>query len=184
MKLNPLKIRKTIKKNWITIILMIVIALLLTSCNPTKKLKESERIEEEKQEVFKVEEKKEADKTTDTKSNSEQKKEIVADVVIMADEIVIDEKGNIHAKGNVNANTSLKSTEKTTSENITKEVEKIKEDKRGVSAKTEVVKVQKTKKDKESRVTLGFNALALVIAIILFYFLYRKVKKNKSYFRF
>lgn len=198
MKPNLHKIGMFFKKNWLTIILLIIIAFLLTSCGSVKKNKRTEIREEKKTEVVEKKESTEVAKTTESESQKTTEKiqnekiqtETHSDRTVTADEVFIDKDGNLSAKGNVQVNESRKekTSEESQSNETTSESEKSvtnelsKSDNSESSKSESSTKEKTTEKNKQTKSSIWIDLwwLWLLIAGAVIFFVYRKVKQRTT----
>lgn len=181
------------RKNWLTIILAIVIVIMAASCGTTKKHKSSELKETEQKEFVVSNEITHTDTGSETqkKNTSEEIKEekreteTDSDRTIMADEVFVDKDGNISAKGNVvvtekskeklseTTNTNKTKTEAETS----KEFESLTTHKSETSESSKSSKEEKRELNKESEGLIVFKYWWLFLLLIAFV-IYRKIKSK------
>lgn len=199
MKINLFKMEMFFRKNWLTIILAIVIVIMAASCGPTKKHKSSELKETEQKEfvvsneITHTDTGSEIQKKNTSEEIKEEKRETETDSdrTITADEVFVDKDGNISAKGNVivtekskEKTKELSNTKKNDSETEkTKEFEKSTANKSEASESSSSTTEETTELKKESEGFLPLKYWWLIVLLVVFV-IYLKVKSKFSYFRF
>lgn len=193
MKINLFKMEMFFRKNWLTIILAIVIVIMAASCGPTKKHKSSELKETEQKEfvvsneITHTDTGSEIQKKNTSEEIKEEKRETETDSdrTITADEVFVDKDGNISAKGNVivteKSKEKLSETTKTnktkTEAETSKEFESLTTHKSETSESSKSSKEEKRELNKESEGLIVFKYWWLFLLLIAFV-VYRKIKSK------